>query len=107
MIGHAAVLTEAALDLAPARNAAKVLAGWAGHAPAGGKGTAIELDGLKSTTPSSWKVEEPDPKLGKFRIHQFRLPRADGDKEDAELVVFFFGPGGGGACAREGERAGE
>jgi gluconolactonase len=66
---------------------------WAGPAAAGGKGTAVELDGLKSTAPAAWK---PAEKLSKFRIYQFALPKADADKEDAELVIFAFGPGGGG-----------
>jgi hypothetical protein len=31
-----------------------------------------------------------------MRFKQFSIPRADGDKLDAELVVFHFGAGGGG-----------
>jgi len=67
---------------------------WAGSAAAGDKGPTVELDGLKSTTPASWKA--PGGKLGTFRIYQFALPKAKEDKEDAELVIFAFGPGGGG-----------
>jgi hypothetical protein len=59
-------------------------------------GTPVELEGLKSTTPAGWKKEEPTAMQKNFRKHQFRIPKADGDKEDAEVVVFFFGPGGGG-----------
>jgi hypothetical protein len=66
------------------------------QAHAGDKGTSVELGGLKSVTPASWKAKEISPKLGKFRIYQFALPKADGDKEDAELAVFFFSGGGGG-----------
>jgi hypothetical protein len=35
---------------------------------------------------------------GKTRAtsYQFSIPKVEGDKEDAELVVFFFGKGGGG-----------
>jgi hypothetical protein len=76
---------------------AMALAVWAGQAAAGDKGTTVALDGLKSTTPASWKKQEPDPKLSKFRLYQFALPKADGDKNDAELLVFFFGTGSGGS----------
>jgi hypothetical protein len=58
-----------------------------------GKGVVVEIDGLKSRAPADWKEEAPSNKL---RAFQFRIPRAKGDKEDAELVIFFFGPGGGG-----------
>ncbi len=53
----------------------------------------VELDGRKSEAPASWKKKEPG---NKFRAYNFDLPKADGDPEGAELVVFFFGPGGGG-----------
>lgn len=59
------------------------------------KGTTVEWAGMKSTTPADWKREEPTSKL---RQDQFRLPRAEGDKEDAEVAVF-FSPGGGGVEA--------
>ena len=52
-------------------------------------GAEVTLDGLKSQTPASWKMEEPKGKAG-FRKYQFRLPKADGDPEDAELALFFF-----------------
>jgi hypothetical protein len=77
---------------------------WTGQTVAGGKGTTIDLDGLKSVTPADWKVQKPDPKLGTFRIHQFALPKAGNDKEDAELVVFYFGAGSGGGTAENIKR---
>lgn len=58
------------------------------------KGTEVTLDNLKSTAPANWKMQEPS---NKFRAYQFLVPRADGDKADAELVIFFFGPGSGGS----------
>jgi hypothetical protein len=58
-----------------------------------GKGTVVGLDGLSSRTPADWKEETATSKM---RAHQFRIPRAKDDKEDAELVIFYFGPGGGG-----------
>ncbi len=59
------------------------------------KGTAVEWAGLKSTTPGDWKEETPSSKL---RQGQFKLPKADGDKDDAEVAIF-FSPGGGGVEA--------
>jgi hypothetical protein len=59
------------------------------------KGTVVEWAGMKSTTPAGWKREEPTSKL---RQDQFRVPKAAGDKDDAEVVVFFL-PGGGGVEA--------
>jgi hypothetical protein len=59
-------------------------------------GTPVTIDGFTSTTPASWKELPPTP----MRFKQFTIPRADGDKFDAEVVVFYFGPGqGGGADA--------
>ena len=65
--------------------------------------TDVELDGLKSKAPESWKSA---PASNKFRVYQFTLPPAPGEpsKEDAELVIFFFGPGGGGGVAENLKR---
>ncbi|MCW8141477.1 MAG: hypothetical protein KIT58_21445 [Planctomycetota bacterium] len=43
-------------------------------------------------TDAGW-VEEPA--ANRMRAAQYRLPRAEGDGEDGELVVFHFGGGGG------------
>lgn len=64
-----------------------------GPATAGGKGTVVDLDGLKSTAPTSWKQGKA---ASKFRAYQFALPAAQDGKEAAELVIFYFGKGGGG-----------
>lgn len=55
------------------------------------KGTTVEWGGLKSTTPADWKEEAPSSKL---RLMQFKLPKAEGDAEGAELALF-RSPGGG------------
>jgi len=55
------------------------------------KGTPVELGGLKSTTPGAWKEETPSNRM---RLMQFKLPKAEGDTEDAELALF-KSPGGG------------
>jgi hypothetical protein len=49
------------------------------------KGVVVAFDSLKSTTPASWKAEEPTNKL---RYKQFRLPKVGDDKADAEVVIF-------------------
>ena len=54
----------------------------------------VELDGLRSRVPATWKEERSTSQM---RAAQFRAPKADGDKEDGEFVVFYFGPGGGGS----------
>lgn len=64
----------------------------AGTAADAKKGTTVEWAGMKSTTPADWKREEP---TSKFRQDQFRVPRAEGDKEDAEVAVFYLQGGGG------------
>jgi hypothetical protein len=56
-------------------------------------GQDVELGGLTSKVPATWKPQEPKSKL---RMYQAAVPKVDGDKEDAELVIFFFGAGGGG-----------
>ncbi len=53
----------------------------------------FEMDGLKSKLPASWKKEETGNAM---RAFQAKLPKVDGDAEDAALIVFFFGKGQGG-----------
>jgi hypothetical protein len=47
--------------------------------------SAVTLDDLKSTPPDSWIEETPTSSL---RFAQFRLPRAEGDSADADLIIF-------------------
>jgi hypothetical protein len=56
-------------------------------------GTPVTMDGLTSTAPDSWKEV---PTTSQMRFKQFSIPRAPGDPMDAELVIFYFGPGQGG-----------
>jgi hypothetical protein len=53
---------------------------------------AAEQPGLSYDIPDEWTQETPSSRL---RQAQFRLPRAEGDPEDAELAVFYFGGQGG------------
>jgi hypothetical protein len=65
----------------------------AAGARAADKGDVVEIDGLKSAAPTAWKKGAP---ANQFQYAVFTLPKADGDKEDASLTVYFFGQGGGG-----------
>ncbi len=67
----------------------------AAHSPTG---TAAELSsaGLKFTAPPGWVSEPPSSSMRKA---QYRLPRVEGDGEDAEMVVYYFQGGGGGVQA--------
>ncbi len=51
---------------------------------------------LKFTAPEGWVAETPRSAMRKA---QYRLPRAEGDPEDAEMVVFYFQGSGGGVQA--------
>ena len=42
--------------------------------------------------PAAWTVT---PVTSSMRVGEFRLPKADGDSEDAALVVYYFGGTGG------------
>lgn len=47
---------------------------------------------LTFTAPAGWKSV---PSSSSMRVAQFALPRAVGDAQDAELVVYYFGGSGG------------
>jgi hypothetical protein len=57
---------------------------WDARGAAEDEGVVVEMDGLRSRTPSSWKQVEP----ARGRYAQFRLPKKDDDPNDAELVIF-------------------
>jgi len=48
---------------------------------------------LRFKVPEGWTVEKPTSDM---RFAQYKLPKADGDGEDALLVVYYFGQGQGG-----------
>jgi hypothetical protein len=60
------------------------------------RGTTVTLDGLKSRTPGDWVEETP---TSRFRVKQFRLAAVGDDKENAQLIIFYFGSGAGGSVA--------
>jgi hypothetical protein len=58
----------------------------------GAAAPGVAAGDLKFIPPAGWIVETPSSSMRKA---QYRLPRAKGDPEDGELVVFFFQGGGG------------
>ncbi len=66
------------------------------HSPTNSAATPSSGGSLKFTAPAGWVSEPPSSSMRKA---QFRLPRAEGDSEDAEMVVFYFQGGGGGVQA--------
>src|SRR2546421_3675356 len=49
---------------------------------------------LRFKMPDGWVSESPSSKM---RVAQYKLPKAEGDAEDASLVVYYFGPAQGGS----------
>ncbi len=54
-----------------------------------------------SKVPTGWVAEKPSSDM---RLAQYKLPKADGDGEDALLVLYFFGKGQGGTPEANIER---
>jgi len=48
---------------------------------------------LHFKAPDGWVVEQPSSKM---RAAQYKLPKTEGDGEDASLVLYYFGPSQGG-----------
>ena len=60
-------------------------------------GTLHQTPGaLTYTAPSSWKARTP---ASAMRVAEFVVPRAPGDAEDAEVIIYYFGGSGGSADA--------
>ncbi|HAF23434.1 MAG TPA: hypothetical protein DCK93_11090 [Blastocatellia bacterium] len=50
---------------------------------------------LHNKAPDGWKAETPTSNM---RVAEFKLPKVEGDSEDAQLVLYYFGPGQGGTA---------
>jgi hypothetical protein len=59
--------------------------GLATAATADEKTKDLTMDGMTSPMPKGWVSEEPSNKM---RFAQFKIPKAKGDKEDGELLIF-------------------
>jgi hypothetical protein len=49
---------------------------------------------LRFKAPEAWTAEKPTSDM---RVAQYKLPKAEGDHEDALLVIYYFGQGQGGS----------
>ncbi len=64
-----------------------------GHPPLPGK-ESKQTDSITYQAPTDWK---PQPVTSSMRKAQFLIPRATGDSNDGQMVVFYFGQGQGGS----------
>ena len=56
----------------------------------------VQSGTLHFTAPPAWN---PRPSTSPMRVAEFVVPRAAGDPEDAETIIYFFGGSGGGIDA--------
>lgn len=64
--------------------------------------TAMAGDKLSFTTPKGWKQEKSRRAM---RLYEYVVPKSAGDKQDAKVIVYFFGgPMGGGSLDANLER---
>src|ERR1041384_3439741 len=56
---------------------------------------------LKFKVPAGWVEEQ---RTSSMRVAQYKLPKAEGDTEDASLVLYYFGPGQGGSVTANIDR---
>ena len=56
---------------------------------------------LKFKVPPGWVEEE---RTSSMRVAQYRLPKVEGDSEDASLVLYYFGQGQGGSTTANIDR---
>jgi hypothetical protein len=57
------------------------------------KGTVVTVGNLQSKAPGAWVEEKATTST---RVKQFRLPAIGDDKDNAEVVIFYFGSRGAG-----------
>ena len=55
--------------------------------------STIASGDLHFKAPDGWLAEQPSSRM---RAAQYKLPKAEGDREDASLVLYYFGPTQGG-----------
>ena len=56
---------------------------------------------LKFTSQTGWVEEKTSSAM---RVAQYKLPKVEGDKEDASFVLYYFGQGQGGGASANVER---
>ena len=78
-----------------------LLLGAACNLPAQQSSPATKQGRLKFTVPAGWVDEE---RTSSMRVAQYRLPKAEGDNEDASAVLYYFGQRQGGSATANVER---
>ncbi len=73
----------------------------AGQAKQKEQGPLVKIDGLESRAPADWQEEKP---TNSTRLKQFRLSPIGDDKDNAEVVIFYFGVGQGGSAEENVKR---
>ena len=66
-----------------------------------GNNAAAQKSELKFRVPPGWVEEE---RTSSMRVAQYRLPKVEGDTEDASLVLYYFGQGQGGSVTANIDR---
>lgn len=59
-------------------------------------GEVVEIDGLKSKAPDSWRKGAPATPV---QYANFSIPKVEGDPEDAAMIIYYFQGQGGTADA--------
>lgn len=67
----------------------------------GSQSPASATGELKYKVPAGWVNEKPSSSM---RVAQYKLPKVEGDGEDAALVLYFFGSGQGGGVSDNVDR---
>ena len=61
----------------------------------------LVIAALTYTAPPAWHTRPPGSSM---RVAEFVVPKAQGDADDAELIVYYFGAGGGGGVEANMDR---
>jgi gluconolactonase len=89
------------MALQPAAGEAAAGKSTSGAAPAAGATRKVKAGALELTVPATWREGKVTSSM---RAAQFEVPAVEGDREAAELVVFYFGEGGAGQVQANVER---
>jgi len=73
-----------------------LLGATAAHAAGKAAARHMALPDVTGTVPAGWTPVALGGMSARFRMAQYRLPRAAGDPADPEVIVYYFRPGGGG-----------
>ena len=104
IVGGVVLLGLAACARQPVKETASEPVQDTAHAPVKETAPAVAREAgapLAFATPSGWIAVTPSSSMRKA---QFQVPKAEGDAEDAECVVYYFGASGGGGVEANLER---